>query len=155
MAAQGDEVISAANLAAALGAEASDADTSGKPVSAANLKAVLDHVAGETLFHGVGTEESVQLSKSVTGFDYALVCFYATWNGERQLDYVGSCPASTVTGGGQMGLTVMSDNSGGFYPGTGSFEVGAEPSGTRLTLVPSGTTHHYYITDVAGVRTQG
>lgn len=125
-------------------------------MSVDNLKAVLDHVAGETLFHGAGTEESVQLSKSVSGFDYALVCLYATWNGERQYDYVGSCPASTVTGGGQMGLTVTADNSGSFYPTyTGSFEVGAEPSGTRLTLVPSGTTHRYYITDVVGVRTQG
>lgn len=126
-------------------------------MSVANLKAVLDHVAGETLFHGAGTEKSVQLSKSVSGFDYALVCLYATWNGERQYDYVGACPASTVTGGGTLGTTKTADSSGSPYPTpvAGSMALAAEPSGTRLTLDPSGTTYHYYITDVVGVRTQG
>ena len=123
-------------------------------MSVDNLKAVVDHVAGETLFHGAGTEESVQLSKSVTGFDYVLVCLYATWNGQRQYDYVGSCPASTVTGGGTFGITKTYDGSGSIYPSpvAVSMTLEAEPSGTRLTLDPDGTTHHYFVTDVVGVR---
>ena len=126
-------------------------------MSVDNLKAVLGHVAGTTLFHGPGTEDSAQLSSSVEGYDYVLVCFYATWNGQRQYDYVGSCPASTVTGGGTFGITKTYDGSGSIYPSpvAGSMALEAEPSGTRLTLDPGGTTHNYFVTDVVGVRTQG
>lgn len=123
-------------------------------MSAENLAAVLAHVAGTTLFHGPGTESSVQLSSSVEGYDYVLVCLYATWNGQRQYDYVGACPASTVTGGGTLGTTKTADSSGSLYPTpvAGSMALAAEPSGTRLTLDPDGTTHHYFVTDVVGVR---
>ena len=125
-------------------------------MSAENLAAVLAHVAGTTLFHGPGTEDSVQLSASVEGYDYVLVCLDATWNGQRQYDYVGSCPSSTVTGGGTLGMTKTYDGSGSIYPTpvAGSMAIAAEPSGTRLTLDPSGTTNQYFVTDVVGVRVQ-
>lgn len=123
-------------------------------MSAENLAAVLAHVASATLFHGPGTENSVQLSAGVEGYDYVLVCLYATWNGQRQYDYVGACPASTVTGGGTFGITKTYDGSGSIYPSpvAGSMTLEAEPSGTRLTLDPGTTTHHYFVTDVVGVR---
>ena len=75
MAAQGDEVVSAANLAAALGAEASDADTSGKPVSAANLRAVIGAgvMVAATLWEGSSWPGTITCPGSI--HDYELLVF--------------------------------------------------------------------------------
>ena len=75
MAAQGDEVVSAANLAAALGADASDADTSGKPVSAANLRAVIGAgvMVATTLWEGSSWPGTITCPGSI--HDYGLIIF--------------------------------------------------------------------------------
>lgn len=70
MAAQGNQPVSAANLAAALGVSASGSIGS-QPISVDNLKAVLGNVAGTTLYDGEPVK-TARLSRAFDGFD----CYY-------------------------------------------------------------------------------
>ena len=85
MAAQGNQPVSAANLAAALGSGSGSVLTGSEPVSVDNLRAVLAALGVDILYDGPKASGTVQLLKSMEGYDY--IAIETLTSGER--DYYG------------------------------------------------------------------
>lgn len=136
-----DQLISSANLAAALSTGGGSSQTGDKPVSVDNLKAVLGSLDATTLYDGPAVS-SASLSASVTGFDRLYI----------ELDGVGSSGAfivsspepSAVTDGGRVYFTTVTT--------AAAIQIvfSAEPSGTKVTL--ASYTNSYGVKRVIGLK---
>ena len=140
MAAQGDEVVSAANLAAALGADASGG-IGGDPICVDNLAAVLGSLDATTLYDGPAVA-SASLSANVEGFERLYIELDGV--GSSGTFIVSSPEPSAVTDGGRAYFTRVTD--------MGSIQIvfSAEPSGTKVTL--ASYTNSYGVKRVIGLK---
>ena len=144
MAAQGDEVVSAANLAAALGAEASGG-IGGDPICVDNLAAVLERAANKTLFEG--SAQSASLSDSVSDYEYVILVMARTKvSGAPEVTGVGACPPSTITGSRVIGLTNLGNGT------TFDAVLSAQSSDTVVEIQTIGGSSYGRVLGVYGIK---
>ena len=126
--ANGNEPVSSANLAAALGVTGGgSSETGSKPVSVDNLKAVLDAygaaMPATVLYDGPATE-SAPLSQSAGDFDYLIVA-YQQRAGDR---FVTALSSGTTA---SFGIKCYPSDAAGMFAAT---DCEVSPNGMTLTF---------------------